>query len=48
MEERVLPEAGIMLANDESKEYRIGFRIYCDNGDEEDKENKRYNGWAPD
>lgn len=52
-EHATIIEARIMPSKDNRDdepimEYRIGFRIYCDNGEEEDKDKKRYNGWAED
>lgn len=48
IEERLIPNPKAKIGDDDEnfKEFRIGFRMYCDNGEDEDKNFKRYNGWA--
>lgn len=47
IEERMMPSKEPNVKDDSPiKEYRIGFRIYCDDGEEEDKDHKRFNGYG--
>lgn len=45
-EVRLVPDPNNQDEKDPFLEFRIGFRIYCDDGEDEDNNSNRYNGWA--